>query len=119
MEKWFRSLFERETALYRDVVVRAGTQLGQFRELSELCTFLESQIMSGLPLRRVKIILISEKDEDRDGLMDRVQNRLAAADDLPLEDDEDLQAAGFDIAYALRREQRCTGALLIEAAPAL
>ena len=117
MEKWFRSLFERETALYRDVVVRAGAQLGQFRELSELCTFLESQIMSGLPLRRVKIILISEKDEDRDGLMDRVLSRVAAADDLPLENDADLQATGFDIAYALRREQRCTGALLIEAAP--
>src|SRR6185295_15579947 len=86
-------------------------------ELAELCAFLESQIMSGLPLRRVQIILISENHEDRDELMDRVLNRVAVAGELPLEDDPDLRAAGFDIAYALRREQRCTGALLIEAAP--
>src|SRR5205809_6922126 len=35
LEKWFRSLFERETALYRDVVSRVGAQVGQFRELSD------------------------------------------------------------------------------------
>jgi signal transduction histidine kinase len=117
MEKWFRSLFERETALYRDVVVRAGAQLGQFRELSELCAFLESQIMSGLPLRRVKIIVISEKSEGQGELVDRLLKRVSLMDDLPLENDPDLRAAGFDVAYALRRERRQTGALLIEASP--
>src|SRR6185436_9033180 len=117
MEKWFRSLFERETALYRDVVVRAGAQLGQFRDLAELCSFLEAQIMTGLPLRRVKIVLISDKSEGRDPAIDRLLKRAGSADGLPLEDDPDLRAAGFDVAYALRREDRQTGALLIEAAP--
>ena len=86
LEKWFRSLFERETALYRDVVVRAGAQLGQFRELNELCAFLESQIMSGLPLRRVKIVLMPEKTEGQpgsDAQMDRLLKRVALANELP------------------------------------
>ncbi len=116
MERWFRSLFERETALYRDVVVRAGTQLGQFHELPELCSFLESQIMSGLPLRRVKIVLLENTDRSRNEFIDHFLRRFVVADDLFVEDDPDLRAAGFGIAYVLRREHRRTGALLIEAA---
>src|SRR5207247_8053097 len=34
LEKWFRGLFERETALYRDVVARVGApQIAQYRQI--------------------------------------------------------------------------------------
>ena len=89
LERWFRSLFERETALYRDVVARVGAQVGQFRDLSELVSFLESQIASSLPLRRVTIGL----------------GEATAASD------------GYDAIYPLRREDQTLGELRVEAAP--
>jgi len=126
LEKWFRSLFERETALYRDVVARVGAQVGQFRQLSELLVFIESQIMSALPMRRVRIVLRSDAtggqtstaDEAKEAaVLNRLLEKTQADSEEPLENDPDLQASGFDIAYALRRENRNTGVLLIEAAP--
>jgi signal transduction histidine kinase len=115
LERWFRSLFERETALYRDVVARVGVRAGEFRQLSELIAFIESQIMSSLPLRRVKIMVPdqSESDQRLAALFKTVEENQAAF----VEDEPNLQAAGFDIAYALRREDRSAGVMLIEAAP--
>lgn len=126
LEKWFRSLFERETALYRDVVTRVGAQVGQFRQLSELLVFIESQIMSALPMRRVRIVLRSDAaarqtstaDEAKEAVvLNRLLEKTQSDSEEALENDPDLQASGFDIAYALRRENRNTGVLLIEAAP--
>jgi len=99
LERWFRSLFERETALYRDVVASVGAQVGQFRELSELVAFLESQIAAALPLRRVKIAL----DANVNGHSTRLTS-----------DDEE-----FDAALPLQRENRSLGTLLIKAPGAL
>ena len=101
LERWFRSLFERETALYRDVVASVGAQVGQFRELSDLVAFLESQITAALPLRRVKIAL----DVNANGNIERT---------LSEENDEE-----FDAALPLRREDRSLGKLLIKAPGAL
>ncbi len=102
LESWFRSLFERETALYRDVVASVGAQVGQFRELSELVTFLEAQITAALPLRRVKIAL-DAKATNHNG-------------QLPTADTENEE---FDAALALQREDRVLGKLLIKAPGAL
>lgn len=93
LERWFRSLFERETALYRDVVARVGAQVGQFHELADLLQFLESQISAALPLRQVRIVLVTEP--------------------VSLETTSD----GFDESYVLRREDRTIGTLLVKAAP--
>src|SRR2546423_4046261 len=101
LEKWFRSLFERETSLYRDVVARVGAEIGQFRELSALLAFLESQIAGALPVRRVKIIL------DSDGATQSVENSEQAA---PVRE-------VFDENIPLQRENRTIGSLLIEASP--
>ena len=101
LERWFRSLFERETALYRDVVASVGAQVGQFRELSDLVAFLESQITAALPLRRVKIAL----DVNANGNIARLVSD---------ENDEE-----FDAALPLRREDRSLGKLLIKAPGAL
>ncbi len=101
LERWFRSLFERETALYRDVVASVGAQVGQFRELSELVAFLESQITAALPLRRVKITLDANAT-NHDG-------HLTA----------DPTNEEFDAAFPLQREDRVLGKLLIKAPGAL
>ena len=101
LERWFRSLFERETALYRDVVASVGAQVGQFRELSELIAFLESQIAAALPLGRVKIAL------DANGNGNHAQLAFDANDE------------EFDAALALQREDRRLGRLLIKAPGAL
>src|SRR5436189_5748062 len=101
-ERWFRSLFERETALYRDVVASVGAQVGQFRELSELVTFLESQITAALPLRRVKITLDANAINHNDYLTTA-----------------DATNEEFDAAFTLQREDRELGKLLIKAPGAL
>src|SRR5688572_8897021 len=41
LEKKFRKLFERETALYRDVVARIGSQSGQYKNLPQLLHFVD------------------------------------------------------------------------------
>ena len=91
LERWFRSLFERETALYRDVMAGVGAQVGQFRELSELITFIETQIATALPLRKVKIALAGS----------------AAASELN----------AYDVSYPLMREDQTIGELRVEASP--
>lgn len=91
LERWFRSLFERETALYRDVVASVGAQVGQFRELPELISFIETQIASALPLRKVKIALAGS----------------AAAS----------EANAYDVTYPLMREDQTIGELKVEALP--
>lgn len=91
LERWFRSLFQRETALYRDVVARVGAQVGQFRELPDLIAFLEGQIAGALPLRRVRI-------------------RLSGADAGP-------EAYAYDASYPLMREDQTIGELQVEASP--
>src|ERR1700681_624945 len=63
LEKRFHALFERETALYREVVARIGAHAGQYRQLPELLSFIESQTAAALSLRRVKIVLRQTYDE--------------------------------------------------------
>lgn len=126
LEKRFRALFERETALYRDVVARVGAQTGQYRQLPELLSYVESQTAGALSLSRVKIVLRpTDDDEDasRTGddaqarLLERLLQRAESEDVTSFEDSNDLRDAGYQVAYSLRREGRHTGLLLIEASP--
>src|SRR5438105_8572877 len=50
LENRFRSLFDRETALYRDVVSRISASAGQYRSLAELLGEIESQTANALSL---------------------------------------------------------------------
>src|SRR3989440_4862466 len=123
LERSFRVLFERETALYREVVAQVGSHVGQFRKLPELLSFIESQTAHALSLSRVRILIQSNEDEERPlrrseesgetMLLAKSQTAGAAiyADDL------DLSAHGYNIGYALRREDRNLGLMLIEGAP--
>jgi len=124
LEKRFRALFERETALYRDVVARVGAQTGQYRRLPELLSFIESQTASALSLSRVKIILETDgvekealPDDQQSRLIDRLLRAAETAGRSSFEDSDDLREAGYHIAYPLRRDDRNAGVLLIEASP--
>jgi len=124
LEKRFRALFERETALYREVVAHVGAHAGRYRRLPELLAFIESQTAGALSLRRVKIVL---RPGDDDGAstgnpaeshwIESLLNRAEAAGLNALEDDVAFGEQNYSIAYVLRREDRDAGLLLIEASP--
>src|SRR6266436_7919269 len=63
LEMRFRALFERETALYREVVANVGAHAGRYRRLAELVAVIESQTATALSLRRVKIALRQSQDD--------------------------------------------------------
>jgi len=114
LERSFRSLFQRETALYRDVVARVSGSVGQYRSLGDLLNAIESQTANALSLGRVKI-----------GLSGSDKSNLIGSDTLPrnsqtnttLEDDPELRALGFSLAYPLARENQNLGWLMIDAPP--
>ncbi len=123
LERRFRALFERETALYREVVANVGAYAGRYRRLSELVAFIESQTASALSLRRVKIVLHEtdedslEKNPDESRWIESLLSRARPARVTMLEDHVFFGEQKYNIAYVLRREDRDAGLLLIEASP--
>jgi signal transduction histidine kinase len=123
LEKRFRALFERETALYREVVAHIGAHAGQYRRLPELLSFIESQTAGALSLRRVKIVLRQTDGErtsprgiaDESRWIEDLLHRAEAAGVTELEDDLVFGEQQYNVAYVLRREDRNAGLLLIEA----
>lgn len=119
LERGFRTLFERETALYREVVARIGAQAGNYRQLPELLTFIETDTASALALRRVKIVLRSDDDNQKQedpAWIEKLLQQTAAGGLASVEDAEALREHGYNIAYALRREDRNEGLILVDAA---
>ncbi|MDX6403907.1 MAG: hypothetical protein QOH70_1362 [Blastocatellia bacterium] len=122
LEKRFRALFERETALYREVVARVGAHAGQYRRLPELLAFIESQTATALSLRRAKIVLRASDDgtstpdanANDSRWIETLLSRAEAAGVAVLEDDVVVGEQQYDLAYVLRREDRDAGLLLIE-----
>ncbi len=123
LERRFRALFERETALYREVVANVGAHAGRYRRLSELVAFIESQTANALSLRRVKIVLQEsdedslEKNPDESRWIESLLSRARPARVTMLEDDVFFGEQKYNVAYVLRREDRDAGLLLIEASP--
>ena len=119
LERSFRSLFQRETALYRDVVAHIGAHAGQFRQLPDLLSAIESQTSSALSLGRVRIVLQPEETERPHDEISTAAARLLTASQPGgprlLEVDENLKRLGFNFAYRLSREDQDLGLLLIEA----
>ena len=135
LERRFHLLFQREAALYRDVVARIGSHAGQYRKLPELLRFVEEQTAQSLGLRRVRLIVRYENQDEAALLEDDDGQRLSAAaldepgewvDDVllllrkrewvALEGDDNLRERGYELAYALRREERTVGLMLVDAA---
>src|ERR1041385_7871443 len=95
LEQNFRALFERETALYRDVVARIAAHASQHRRLDDLLAAIEAQTASALSLGRVKITLHEDSSES----------------DSPPE-------MGYAAAYPVTRDNRQLGWLLVDSSDA-
>lgn len=124
LEKRFRALFERETALYREVVANVGAHAGRYRRLPELLAFIEAQTAGALSLGRARIVLRRSDDDEApvtnnstesdwiEDLLSRAQaGGVKALEDVVFGDQK------YNIAYVLRREDRDAGLMLIEASP--
>ena len=132
LERRFHQLFEREAALYRDVVARIGAHAGQYARLTELLQFVEEQAAQSLALRRVRLIVRYRKDNSNDSVIetnngnakseepvewvDKVLEILSERDWTPISGDRVLRERGYDLAYPLRREERTVGLMLVDAA---
>src|SRR6266850_2137721 len=130
--KRFHKLFEREAALYRQIVSRISSHAGQYKQLPQLLDFVERETTTALGLRKVRIVvsdrLNSESNHQDDKIahgkavsmepwVERVLDLSNGNGGLPVEDDALLEAHGYTIAYPLRRDERVSGILLVDAAP--
>lgn len=129
LESRFHRLFEREAALYREIVMRIGSHAGQHKQLPELLGFVEARTAEALGLRRVKIVARSSPSDKSLALgtetsrlpipdwIEKVLDRSQQNGWAPVEDDPALTEHGFQVAYPLRREHKVEGVLLIEGVP--
>ena len=133
LEKRFHKLFEREAALYRRIVSRISSHAGQYQQLPDLLDFVEQQTATALRLRGVRIVVsdpFGVEDEQQSGAVAqplgraspeiRIEGILQSSsnrDWTPVEDAPLLEKYGYTIAYPLRREERVSGVLLVDAPP--
>ena len=137
LERRFHQLFEREAALYRDVVARIGSHAGQYKQLPELLRFVEERTAQALGLRRVRLITSRTNRDEPDNVDDSLNSTgngdeeetgelMTWVDHLlelarrqgwaAVEDERALRARGFTIVYPLHREDQTVGVMLIDAA---
>jgi signal transduction histidine kinase len=111
----FHKLFEREAALYKEIVARIGSYAGQYKDLSDLLHFVEERTTGALGLRQLRIIV---EDSESEAWVQQVLEKSKESGWLPVEDDPLLNDQSFKIAYPLRREDKVQGLLAVDAASA-
>jgi len=112
LERSFRTLFQRETALYRDVVARVSGSVGQYRSLDELLAAIEWQTANALSLGRVKIALAASNE---DAPSENGSTQSADRGATSLGTTESFRTQGYNVSYPLTREDHELGWLLVEA----
>ena len=113
----FHRLFEREAALYKEIVARIGSYAGQYKDLSDLLHFVEERTTDVLGLRQLKIFIV-DGENPSEPWVTQVLERSKENGWEAVEDDPVLTDAGFKIAYPLRREDKVEGLLALDAASA-
>jgi len=121
----FHKLFEREAALYKEIVSRIGSYAGQYKQLADLLQFVEERTTKALGLRQLKIFIdgsvAAEVNGDRklpEPWAELVLEKSRERGWEPIEDDPLLVDQGFKLAYPLRREENVEGLLALDAASA-
>jgi signal transduction histidine kinase len=121
----FHKLFEREAALYKEIVSRIGSYAGQYKQLADLLQFVEERTTKALGLRQLKIYIdgsvAAEVNGDRklpEPWGELVLEKSREQGWAPVEDDALLVDQGFKLAYPLRREENVEGLLALDAASA-
>lgn len=113
IDRMVHRLFATEIGLYRDVVRQVSTGAEGFGELSSLVRYTEDTIKRGLDLREVRVIpfaAVTAGTPER-----RLAEKMREWNADVIETDDDLDAIGATIAYALRREAELVGLMLITA----
>ena len=113
----FHKLFEREAALYKEIVARIGSYAGQYKDLSDLLHFVEERTTVVLGLRQLKIF-IEDAENPSEPWVKQVLEKSKENGWEAVEDEPALTAEGFKIAYPLRREDKVEGLLAVDAASA-
>jgi signal transduction histidine kinase len=126
----FHKLFEREAALYRQIVSRIGSHAGQYQQLPDLLDFVEQQTISALKLRRVRVVVgdgVAPQNGEPEALdaifasdahaawIAQVLEISGRSGWVPVENNSLLEANGYTIAYPLRRDEHVSGVLLVDA----
>ncbi len=106
-------LFTREIGLYRDVVRQVTKGAAGLNEIDLLIRYSEEAIRRGLDLTDVRIILFD--DRLGEGPERRLAEKVIESETDVIESDEDLSSISANAAYALKREGRLTGLMLITA----
>ena len=110
----FHQLFEREAALYKEIVSRIGAYPGQYKDLSDLLHFVEERTTHALGLRKLQIFTT---DSSATWVKDVLE--LSEANEwAPVEDEGLLLDHGFKLAYPLRREDKVEGLLVVDGSSA-
>ena len=116
----FHKLFEREAALYKEILSRIGAYAGQYKDLSDLLHFVEERTTHALGLRSLKIFI-----PETNGGAAFSEPWVGEALELsqanswePIEDEPILLDHGFKIAYPMRREEKVEGLLAVDASSA-
>ena len=115
IDRMVHRLFTSEIGLYRDVVRQVSSGAEGFGELASLVRYTEQTISRGLDLTIVRVLpinAISAGSPER-----RVAEKMIDWSADAIETDDDLQAGGATIGYALRREAELVGLMLIAAEP--
>src|SRR5689334_2254749 len=102
----FHRLFEREAALYKEIVARIGSYAGHYKDLSDLLHFVEERTTGVLGLRSLKIFV---DDAETEPWVKQVLEQSKQSAWLPVEDEPVLTEHNFKIAYPLRREDKVQG----------
>lgn len=106
----FHKLFEREAALYKEIVSRIGAYAGQYKDLADLLHFVEERTTQALGLRKLKIFTDVSNSWVKEALEISQANSWE-----PLEDEPLLLDHGFKLGYPMRREDKVEGLLAVDA----
>jgi signal transduction histidine kinase len=123
LQQRFHKLFEREAALYRQIVSRIGSHAGQYKQLGELLRFVEDRTCESLGFRQVRILVSGKLAQSGEGnedqvWLDQLLERSQQNHWLPVENEPELTERGYRIAYPLRREDKTTGMMVVDSGPA-
>lgn len=109
----FHKLFEREAALYKEIVSRIGAYPGQYKDLADLLHFVEERTTQAFGLRKLNIFTDVSNSWVKETLELSQANGWEPVEDEPL-----LSDHGFKIAYPMRREEKIEGLLAVDGSSA-
>lgn len=113
IDRMVHRLFTSEIGLYRDVVRQVSSGAEGFGELAALVRYTEETIRRGLDVAAVRVLPFNAAG---DGSPEqRLAEKMIEWNADAIETDDDLEASGAAIAYALRREGELVGLMLITA----